>query len=79
MIKLRAVDGIKEVPGKENVVTRERQRLAAAENPKPTRRYVMDELLKYFEVTDLCNAHLRPCGKCGEYLKRFRFAFCSTD
>lgn len=46
-MKLRAVDGIKEVP-KENVVTRERQRLAAAENPKPTRRYVMDELLKYF-------------------------------
>lgn len=45
---MRAVDGIKEVPGKENVVTRERQRLAEAENPKPTRRYVMDELLKIF-------------------------------
>ena len=45
---MRAVKGeIKEVP-KENVVTRERQRLAAAENPKPTRRYVMDELLKIF-------------------------------
>lgn len=47
-MKLRAVDGIKEVPGKENVVTRERQRLAAAENPKLTRRYVMDELFEIF-------------------------------
>lgn len=77
-MKLRAVDGIKEVP-KENVVTRERQRLAAAENPKPTRRYVMDELLKYFEVTDLYNAHLRSTWECGEYLKRLKEAFCSTD
>lgn len=33
----------------------------------------------HLEVTDLCNAHLRPCGECGEYLKRFSIAFCSTD